>query len=281
MRPPGGATRVAAVIGSPIDHSLSPVLHNAAFAAAGLDWVFVALEVAAGAGHAAIDAMRVLGIEGLSVTMPHKSDVVVALDRVSPAAAALDSVNCIVRDGDELVGYSTDGAGFVDSLHAEGREVAGRSFGVIGAGGAARSLVDSLARGGAREIVVVNRTPDRADRAVALAPGIARRADARALGDVEVVVNATSVGMSGGGAEAELPLDPGRLSSGQLAVDLVYEPLDTPFLLAARERGLDVMGGLGMLIHQAGHAFRLWTGTDAPLDAMAAAGAAELARRAG
>src|SRR5205085_8476093 len=111
-----GTTRVAAVIGDPVRHSLSPVIHNAAFAEAGLDWVFVAFEVADGDAPLAINGARVLGIDGLSVTMPHKATVIEAVDRLSPTAAKLGAVNAIVREGTEFVGYSTDGAGLVDAL---------------------------------------------------------------------------------------------------------------------------------------------------------------------
>lgn len=280
MSPPTGATRVAAVIGSPVHHSLSPTLHNAAFAEAGLDWVFVALDVASGDGAAAVQAMRVLGLDGLSVTMPHKADVAAAVDRVSAEAEALRSVNCVAREGDELVGYSTDGPGFLDALADEGQPVAGRSFAVLGAGGAARAIIDSLARAGAAEIAVVNRTPTRSEAAAALAPTVARVADESSVGDLDVVVNATPVGMAGGGVDGAMPLAPTRLRAGQVVVDIVYEPNETPWLVAARAMGLPTVGGLGMLVHQAAHAFRRWTGLEAPVSAMVAAAHAELARRA-
>ncbi len=278
--PPTGATRVAAVIGSPVHHSLSPTLHNAAFAEADLDWVFVALDVAEGDGAAAVEAMRVLGLAGLSVTMPHKAEVAAAVDRVSVEAAALCSVNCVARVDDEIVGYSTDGPGFVDALVAAGHDVGGRTFAVLGAGGAARSIVDSLAREGAVDIAIVNRTPATAEAAAELAPTVARVADPGEVTELDVVVNATSVGMAGGGTEGAMPVPPDLLRSGQVVVDIVYEPVETPLLAAARSMGLVTVGGLGMLVHQAAHAFRHWTGLDAPVAAMTAAADAELARRA-
>jgi len=143
---------VAALIGHPVGHSLSPALHRAAFAAAGLDWEYVAFDVAPGSATAALDAVRVLGIAGLSVTMPHKSDVAAAVDALDPAAAALRSVNTVVRaPGGRLVGHSTDGAGFVASLEASGVTVAGTRIAILGAGGAARSVVDALGRCGAAD----------------------------------------------------------------------------------------------------------------------------------
>ena len=162
------AGRLAAVIGSPVAHSLSPAIHRAAFDAAGIDWSYVAFEVADGQAGAALDAMRTLGIAGLSVTMPHKTAVAERVDRLDPAARALHSVNTVSWDGDELVGSSTDGAGFVASLADAGVGVEDARVAIIGAGGAARSLVDALARAGATDITVLNRTPERAEAAAAL-----------------------------------------------------------------------------------------------------------------
>jgi len=274
-----GATRVAGVIGDPVRHSLSPVLHNAAFAALGLDWVFAAFEVPAGDGAVAVDAVRALGLGGLSVTMPHKSEVIPALDRLSPSAARLQSVNCIHWVGDDLVGESTDGPGFVSALrHDEGFSADGARVAVLGAGGAARAVVLALADAGASSIAVVNRSADRGAAAAALAPEVATavagtddEAAAAAVRDADLVVNATSVGMAGTANEGEVPLDVSLLHGGQLVVDLVYHPLRTPLLVAARARGAVAVTGLGMLIHQAAFAFRLWTGEEPPLEVMSAA----------
>ena len=271
-----GATRVAGVIGDPVRHSISPAIHNAAFAAEELDWVFVAFEVADGDAPAAIAGARALGIDGLSVTMPHKATVIEALDRLTPTAEKLGAVNAIVREGTEFVGHSTDGAGLVDALaYDEGFDVAGKKCVVLGAGGAARAIVLALGEAGAEDIVVVNRTPQNAERAAALGGGVARvgaEADAFAA---DLVVNATPLGMVG---HADQPaLDPGFFHADQLVVDLVYAPLITPTIKAAREAGAHAVGGLGMLVHQAAHAFTLWTGHDAPLPAMSAAAMAAVA----
>jgi shikimate dehydrogenase len=269
---------VAAVIGSPVRHSLSPAIHNAAFAAAGLDWVYVAFEVAPGQAVDALDAMRTLGLAGLSVTMPHKEAVAAAVDRLDPAASALAAVNTVVVDRHgALVGHNTDGAGFVDSLRADGGvEPRGRRVVVLGAGGAARAVVDALARAGASEVVVVNRTAARAEVAAALAGPVGRVGSAVDVSDADVVVNATSVGMAGVGADAELAVDPDRLRAGQVVVDLVYHPLDTPLLRAARAAGAVGVDGLGMLVHQAALQQLLWTGHSPDVAVMRAAALAEL-----
>jgi shikimate dehydrogenase len=248
-------TRLAAVIGSPIRHSLSPVIHNAAFAASSLDWVFVALEVAPGRGAAAVDAMRVLGLDGLAVTTPHKEAVAAAVDEVDPAAAALGSVNTVVlRDG-LTHGYSTDGAGFVGSLRAAGHDPSGARVAVVGAGAAARSVIDALDRAGVDRIAVVNRSEDTAVVAAALTAR-ASVADPSSIALADLVVNATSVGMG----SDELPFDVTLLHHEQVVADLVYHPLQTALLRAAAGVGAATVDGLGMLVHQAVLQQELWTG---------------------
>lgn len=252
------ATRVAGVIGSPVGHSLSPALHNAAFSAAGAPWVYVAFEVAPGEAPRALEAMRVLGLGGLSVTMPHKEQVAAAVDELDPAAAALRSVNTVVARSDgRLVGHSTDGAGFVASLREAGADPAGRRVVVIGAGAAGRSVVDALARAGAAAIDVVNRDPDRAARAAQLAGAVGSVADPAAIRSADIVVNATSVGMG----SDQLPFDPALVHAGQVVADLVYHPLETALLRAARLAGATTVDGLGMLVHQAALQQQLWLGT--------------------
>jgi shikimate dehydrogenase len=267
---------VAAVIGHPVEHSLSPALHNAAFAAAGLDWVYVAFDVVPGAAVGALDAMRTLGIDGLSVTTPHKQDVAAAVDVLDPAAAALRSVNTVSRDaGGRLVGHSTDGDGFVASLAAAGVDIAGASVAVVGAGAAARSVVDALGRAGAADIAVVNRTAARAAEAAALAAA-ARVGAVADVGAAAIVVNATSVGMG----TAELPFDPTLLRAGQVVADLVYHPLETALLRAAQAAGCTVVDGLGMLVHQAVLQQEIWTGLRPDPAVLRAAAESELRRRA-
>jgi len=281
-----GRTRVAGVIGDPVRHSLSPVIHNAAFGALELDWVYVPLPVEAGRGADAVAAMRTFGIDGLNVTMPHKSEVAQAVDRLSPTAEALGSVNTVHRLGDVLVGDSTDGEGFVCSLRLdEGLDPAGRRFLVVGAGGAARAVAKALGDAGAASVVVAARRPETAERAAALAgSGVGRVGTVDEVSDVDVVVNATPVGMGvvvpfdeRTPTPAVVPFDPSRLAPGQLVVDLIYDPAVTPLVAAARERGVAAVNGVGMLIHQAAIAFRLWTGEEPPLEVMSAAALAALA----
>lgn len=272
-----GTTRLAAVIGSPVGHSLSPVIHNAAFLDGGLDWVYAAFEVAPGAAVDALAAMRVLGIAGLSVTMPHKDDVASAVDVLDPAASALRSANTVVLQPDgRLAGHSTDGAGFVASLYEAGVDPDGMNVAVLGAGGAARAVIDSLTRSGAAHIAVVNRSPDRARVAAALAGERGSVGGAADITTADLVVNATSIGMG----SLDTPCDLDLLRAGQVVADVVYHPLETAFLTAARARGATVVDGLGMLVQQAVLQQELWTGQRPNPAVMRAAAEQELADRA-
>jgi len=275
------ATRVVGVMGDPVAHSLSPLLHNAAFATLGVDWVSVGFPVPDGHAAAAVAGLRALGIAGLSVTMPHKAAVAAVMDRLTPVAESLGAVNCIARDGDALVGDNTDGAGFLASLRrGAGFDPAGRRAVVIGAGGAARAVVLALADAGAAEVVVVNRSPDRAAAAAAVAGDRGRVGTPDDTDGADLVVNATPAGMGGTATATVAPLvDADRLGPDQVAADLVYHPLVTPWLSRAAEQGATVVGGLGMLVHQAAVQLERWTGQPAPVEAMWEAALREAAAR--
>jgi shikimate dehydrogenase len=267
------------VIGHPVGHSLSPVMHNAAFRSLGLDWVYLAFDVAPGDAAAALAGMRALGIEGLSVTIPHKEAMAQAVDVLSPLAETLGAVNTVIRDpAGRLRGENTDGPGFLRSLREdEGFDPGGRRCLVLGAGGAARAVVKALADAGATEVVVAGRTRTRVQSVAALAGECGRVGVAADAGEADLVVNATPLGMVGEATLGQLPVDPAHLGPGQLVVDLVPNPAVTALVEAARERGAVAVNGIGMLVHQAALAFRMWTGQDAPVAAMSAAALAELA----
>ena len=271
--PPGlsAATAVVGVIGDPVAHSYSPLLHNAAFAELGLDWVSVGFPVPAGSAGDALIGARALGVRGLSVTMPHKDAVAGLVDRRSPLADRLGAVNCVTYGDQGSFGDNTDGAGLVAALRRGDRfDPGGRNCLVIGAGGAARAVIAALADAGAAEVVVVNRTPERAASAAGLADGAGRVGTPEDARRCQLVVNATPVGMAAGGGSAppSWPLDPALLEAGQVVVDLVYHPRVTPWLEAARGRGAVVTNGLGMLVHQAALQLARWTGLDPPVEAM-------------
>ena len=276
--PISGATRLAAVIGDPVRHSLSPAIHNAGFAAASLDWRYVALPVAAGRGADAVRAMDVLGIDGLSVTMPHKADVAAALDHHTPAVEALGVCNCVFRTDGGLVGDNTDGDGFVAAVESETtRRIAGSTVVVIGAGGAARSIIEALGRAGAASIGIVNRTVSAARSAAELADA-ASVVDLDAVPVADIVINTTSVGMLGGPVPDQSPVPAELLTDRQLVADIIYSPANTQLMIDASAAGATVMGGLPMLIHQAVAQFEHWTGVTAPLAAMSDAALSVAAR---
>jgi len=264
---------VAAVIGSPIAHSLSPTIHNAAFAAVGLDAVFVPFRVEPEGLRAAVEGMRALGFLGASVTVPHKQAVLDCCDRVEPTARGIGAVNCLCFDHDgDVIGHNTDVDGFLESLRNDLRvEVSGLRAVLLGAGGAARAVHAALERGGAGSVSVVARTPAAGSWASAGAHPWTLEALRELLGPCDLLVDCTSAGLS---AETEtavpapVPLD--ELPPSAAVASLVYHR--EPSLLAdARARGLKTLDGAGMLVRQAARAFRLWTGQPAPLAAMRAA----------
>ncbi len=265
------ATTVVGVIGDPVAHSLSPLLHNAAFAEMGVDWVSVGFRVPEGSAGDAIAGARALGVRGLSVTMPHKAAAAALMDGLSPLAERLGAVNCVTFGGHGTFGDNTDGPGLVAALRRGDRfDPAGRNCLVLGGGGAARAVVAALADAGAAEVVVVNRTPERAISAAALAGAVGRVGSPADVAGCQLVVNATPLGMVGadGGNSPSWPLDPTLLRAGQVVVDLVYHPRVTPWLEAARGRGAAVSNGIGMLVHQAALQLVGWTGLEPPVEAM-------------
>jgi len=271
-----GTTRVIGIIGDPVSHSLSPRLHNAAFAALGLDYVYVPLHVGAAHVGAAVEGLAALGFRGANVTVPHKGAVIPYLDELSDDARLAEAVNTIVVDEGRLSGHNTDVEGVRTALVAgAGCSLSGAAALVLGAGGAARAAALALARLGC-PLTVVNRTPARAGRLAALitagVPGAS--CDWLALSDLtaadvarcRVVVNATSLGLGGEGKVPALLAD--NVTAGQVVFDAVYGSAPTDFLVAAQGRGATVIDGLEMLLGQAAEAFSLWTGVPAPLEVM-------------
>lgn len=267
--PISGATRIAGIIGWPVEASLSPAIHNAAFASAGLDWVYVAFPVHPEAVGPAIGGMRALGIGGMNVTMPHKQAVIPHLDRLTSDVERVGAVNTIVVEGDRLIGTNTDGPGFIRFLEQDVAVVPKDVTAVvIGAGGVARGVAAALVDAGA-DVTVSARRPEQAGEVAAasgarLVPWAERTAAAESAG---LIVNATPVGRD----DTALPVDAGALHGGQIVVDLIYHPAETELVRTAAKRGARSFNGMGMLLHQAALAFEAWTGVPAPFEAMAAA----------
>lgn len=278
----GGATHITGIVGWPVEHSLSPAIHNAAFAAAGLDWAYVPLPVPPEGLSEALTGLAALGFRGVNVTMPHKTETADLLEELSEDAQLLRAVNTIVVRGGALEGHNTDAPGFGRFLRRDaGFDPAGAEALIYGAGGAARACALALARAGVGRITVAARDVARAAplasivQSVGVPLAVVRPADVE--GSVaDLVVNATPVGAPG--AEPAHPALP-QLGPGVLVVDLLYDPPTTDLQRRAREAGATAVGGLGHLLEQAALSFELWTGTPAPLDVMSAAALALLADR--
>jgi shikimate dehydrogenase len=280
-----GKTRVCGVIGDPIAHTLSPIMHNAAFEARKLDYVFLAFRVKSSEISNAVDGMRALNIRGLNVTMPHKSVVMEHLDRIDLSAQLVNSVNTILNKENLLFGFNTDGIGALKALKENGVELKGRKILLLGAGGAARAIAYALAKE-ADELSVLNRTVKPAQILVKLLEktlnkkvtiGSLSFSDVRQnLKDSDILVNATSVGMK---PYADLSPVPAKLLRRDLAVmDIVYNPLETKLAKEAKAAGAKVVSGVEMLIYQGAASFELWTGKPAPVDVMRQAALSHLRR---
>ncbi len=276
-------TQVYGILGYPVAHSRSPRMHNAAFAAFGLDSVYVRFEVRPERLGQAVRGLTALGVHGANITVPHKAAVIAFLEAVTDEARAIGAVNTLVRDGERWTGHNTDAAGLARSLEYAAIPLAGARIVLLGAGGAARASVVGLAQRGAARIVIAARRREQAERLVGelmpvcgscevcateLAPAPLRTA----FVDASLVVQCTGATLSPQLAvtfAAGLPFD--VLPPEASVVDLVYEPRETAVLAAARARGLRCVDGLGMLLHQGALAFTLWTGRPAPVDVMQAA----------
>lgn len=255
---------LAGVMGWPIAHSRSPKIHNHWLAQYGIEGSYVPLPVEPGRLEPALRALHALGFAGCNLTIPHKEAALPFLDYVEPGAARIGAVNCVVVDKNgRLIGHNYDGFGFIASLQeaAPHWRAATAPCVVIGAGGGARAVIDGLIEAGAQEIRVFNRTIERAQKLAAEFGGPLRAHDWEnrhgMLEGAGLLVNATSQGMIG---QPPLDLSLAALPSSALVADIVYAPLETPLLAAARKIGATCVDGLGMLLHQARPAFRDWSG---------------------
>lgn len=274
---PDAGTGLLALIGWPVAHSLSPVMHNAGFRRLGWNLCYLAFAVPPEPGEvaAAVKGLRALGSRGFNVTVPHKEAVAKLVDELDHSATQVGAVNTVaVRQG-SLVGYNTDGLGFIASLKEQGFDPKGHSVLVFGAGGAARGVVAAMVQAGVRRVVVANRSPDKAQRLVEDVRSFQPLAEIQAVPleyacvvrqaqGVTLVINTTSVGLN--------PEDPpvwtdfSIFDSRSLVVDLIYHSETTPFLALANEAGFRTMNGLGMLVHQAALSWQVWFGEPGPVD---------------
>ncbi|WP_207781324.1 shikimate dehydrogenase [Novacetimonas pomaceti] len=265
----GGATALAGVIGWPVAHSRSPLMHNFWLAQYGIDGAYVPLPVRPGAFETAVRGLQAAGFRGTNVTIPHKEAAFRIVDRLDRSARRSGSVNTLVFASDGMIeGFSTDGEGFVANVEAHGIAVKGGRALLLGAGGAARAIAASLLDRGVA-VILANRTAARAEElARALREDAAPAVEvvawddmATALPRCDMLVNTTSLGMEGG-PPGDFPLDLAAAGPALVVCDIVYVPRQTPLLRDAAAHGLRCVDGLGMLIHQARLGFRKWFGTD-------------------
>jgi len=264
------------VFGHPVAENPTIVMQEAAFEATGLNWRYLTIEVYPEDLEDAVKGSRAMNIRGINLTIPHKVEVLKYLDEVAPDAALIGAVNTVRREGNKLIGENTDGKGFLRSLKEDaGIDPAGKQAVILGAGGAARAIGVELALAGAKQITIVNRTTARGQELVKL---LNEKTKARAIfvewdGKFEVppgtdiLVNATSIGLFPD-IEARPDIAYGGISSDMIVCDVIPNPPDTAFLREAEARGAITLNGLGMLVYQGAIGFTMWTGLEAPVDAM-------------
>ncbi len=267
------------VLGYPVAENPTGVMQEAAFAALGLQWRYLTMEVRPQDLPAAIAGVRALGFRGINLTIPHKVAVMALLDAISPDAELIGAVNTVRREGDRLIGENTDGKGFLRGLReGAGLDPKGKRVVVLGAGGAARAITVELALAGASALTIVNRSLDRGQ---ALSDDLASRTGVHARfvpwdrpypveADVDVLVNATSIGLFPD-VDGLPPVDLSAARSDLLVCDVIPNPPETRFIRAAQARGLKTLTGLPMLVYQGAIGFKMWTGQAAPEAVMTAA----------
>jgi shikimate dehydrogenase len=274
-----GNTRMVGIIGSLLDNTLSPTIHNAAFDYMGLNWCYVPMPVQEGSLKEAVEGLKALRFVGVNVTMPFKTEVLPLLDEVAMFAESVGAVNTILFDKGRSIGYNTDGPGFYTALVRDlGYDVKGRKVLIMGAGGASRSVTVSLALAGCASIVIVNRSPEKSRQLAEIvrksAPGIEIKWLSPnenydlLIADSDVIINATPLSNFHGSV---LRVPVAILNRNQVVCDLNYSVYQPLLLQGAEARGAQVMDGKGMLLYQAAAAFEIWTGLDAPVEVMRAA----------
>ncbi|WP_280768534.1 shikimate dehydrogenase [Salipaludibacillus daqingensis] len=265
--------QVYGVIGHPIAHSLSPAMHEAAFKECGIDGTYLAFEVKEEQVKQAIDGVRALGIKGLNVTIPHKVAVMEYLDEIDPVARQIGAVNTIVHKDNKLIGYNTDGQGYLQALlPVLPKALKDMRVLILGAGGAAKGVAVTMAMNGVKELVISNRTEKKANDLAEECSGLTNSsglpislAQAR-LTEFDLIINTTSIGMTPN--VDQMPLSLEMIAKGVVVSDLIYTPSKTRWLKDAEARGAIIQNGLEMFVNQGALAFEKWTGQSAPRDVM-------------
>lgn len=273
-----GKTKLTGFFAKPASHSLSPLMHNLAFSHWGIDAVYLAFEVDQTNLRQAVESIRTLDMLGVNVSMPNKTAVLAYLDQLSPEAELIGAVNTIVHQEQRLIGYNTDGMGFVRSVNETGHPIKNQKIVVLGAGGAAKAIVVQMALEGAQEITIYKRlnatflplkeyfvkVSEKTGCPIRLHDYADESQLALDLSQANLLINATDIGM--GSKKDQLPIADVKLLHSQLAVfDLIYSPSETRLIQEAKKMGIKAYNGLGMLIHQGAIAFELWTHREMPI----------------
>ncbi len=271
-----GKSKIFGIIGWPVSHSLSPAFYNAAFEYLGLECCYVPFPVEVGRLDIAINAIPALNIAGLNITVPHKEGVLPYLSELSEEAKMIGAVNTIKVSGERLLGYNTDGKGFMVSLYEAGESVSERSILILGAGGAAKALVFAAAEGAAGKIIIANRTEGKAESLKEQVqkhfPSVKVEATGMGYDDlkevsnkVDMIINTTSLGLKKGDPS---PMPRELLHRDLFVCDLIYNPPETELVRYAKDLCRGYMNGLGMLLHQGAASFKLWTDIEPPVHIM-------------
>lgn len=274
-----GHTQLTGLLGSPVAHSLSPRMHNTAFRILGLDYVYLCFEVTEDTLAEAVRGLKLCGIRGFNLTMPNKIRMLELLDECTPAARLVGAVNTVLQENGRLIGYNTDGAGFLRSLRESGTDITGKKMVLLGAGGAASAIAAQAALDGAAELLVFLRPNSRFyGRTKDLAEKLNKETSCRVilcdiadtsflreqLETAEVLTNATPVGMEPETDRCLIP-DQRWLSPALTVADIIYHPQKTKLLEMAEKAGCRICPGLGMLLYQGAEAFQIWTGKEMPV----------------
>ena len=260
-----------AVIGDPIDHSLSPNIHNAAFRHLKLDHTYIAYKIPAGELAAGIDALKAIKITGFNVTIPHKIEMMGLLDEMDTTCKVIGAVNTVLNDNGKLKGYNTDIVGFLDPIKKKNLAIKDSQVLLLGAGGAARAIVTAMIKEKAGKITIVNRTQENANTLAEFGKKIGGNVDVIPIQDAnelitnyKFIINSTSIGMR----NEPSPISTENISKNSIVYDIVYQPINTDLIKKSKENGATIIYGYEMLLSQAACSFEIWHKTEAPYDVM-------------
>lgn len=274
-----GHTVLTGLLGSPVSHSISPMMHNEAFKYLNLDYVYLAFDVGVEGMESAVNGLRALGVRGFNVTMPGKNIMATLCDKLTPAAEISGAVNTVVNDNGILTGHTTDGTGYLRAVQDAGHNIIGKKMTLLGAGGAATAILVQAALDGVSDISIFSNRSKNFERANSIVTQLNERTSCRIklydfedesivrreIGDSAILINGTSVGMAPN-TDCSIITDATMFHKDLVVSDVIYNPRETEFLRLAREYGCQTMNGLYMLLYQGAEAFKIWTGQDMPVD---------------